>query len=267
MDPFERIGKSSAIISGVCFGLLIAMLADSAQSLSSYKIVYMAALAFFGISMLLGGISVNSSSIIDAGAYNAVGSFTMLTIPTVTTYVGMRYKLLSRSIHQYHMYMYILVGIEYLLWAIAIALWYVGILANPALIPSFLQLYASVSIYHTIINAGLTGMIVKLLLDTMKVNSGSVPSGVNNPSGKTSKIKLCVLIFAIYFALVVITGLTMAISFLTLNVRNDIFEFNNIAILCELISLFLSSKFVAIVAAGKEESTTISTTKASRETR
>ncbi|KAI9142798.1 hypothetical protein BKA69DRAFT_1066553, partial [Paraphysoderma sedebokerense] len=53
----------------------------------------------------------------------------------------------------------------------------------------------------------------------------------------------------------------MAISFLTLNVQNDVFLFNNIAIVCELISLFLSSKFVAIVATGKEESTTVSNTK------
>ncbi|KAI9142799.1 hypothetical protein BKA69DRAFT_1165804 [Paraphysoderma sedebokerense] len=256
MDTFERYGKSSSIISGICYGLLIAMLADSAQSLTSYKIVYMLSVAIFGTGMLLAGISVNSSSVTAPDLYIAVGLFTMLTLPTVTAYGGMRYKLLSRTIHSYHNYLYALIGIEYLLWVVAIVIWYVGNMVDATLVPPFLRLYAAISIYHTIINTVLTGTIIKLLLGTMK--NSSAGTGGHNNNTNASKIKMCILIFAVYFALVIVTGLTMTISFLTFNVQTDIFVFNNIAIMSELISLFLSSKFVAIVAAaGHQDSATV----------
>ncbi|KAI9142800.1 hypothetical protein BKA69DRAFT_1174234 [Paraphysoderma sedebokerense] len=263
MDTFERYGKSSSIIAGICYGLIIAIMADSAQSLTSYKIVYMSAVALFGTGMLLAGISVNSSSVTAPDLYIAVGLFTMLTLPTVTAYVGMRYKLLSRSIHSYHNYLYALIGIEYLMWVVAIIIWYAGNMVDATLIPPFLRLYAAISIYHTIINTVLTGMIIKLLLATMNGTSGA--TGGHNSNA--SKIKLCILIFAVYFALVIVTGLTMTISFLTFNVQTEIFVFNNIAIMSELISLFLSSKFVAVVAAaGTHESTSVLTPKFKSET-
>lgn len=258
MDTFERYGKSSSIISGVCYGLLITMLVDSAQSLTSYKIVYMSAVALFGTGMLLAGISVNSNSVVASDLYIAVGLFTMLTLPTVTAYVGMRYRLLSRNIHSYRNYLYGLIGAEYLLWVVAIIIWYLANIVDATLVTPFLRLYAAISLYHTMLNTALTGMIIKLLLTTTSHASGTT-SG-NNVNSNAARIKLCILIFSIYFALVIITGLTMTISFLSFNVQTEIFIFNNIAILSELVSLFLSSKFVAIVAGtGNQEATTVLT--------